>query len=61
MWLPEKFYELLPYLYAILGMATLGYFDTPLGYGSGLLLLLTACLVWMMRRDFRQGRLDKKN
>ena len=35
MWLPEKFYELLPYLYAILGMATIGYFDTPLGYGSG--------------------------
>ena len=44
MWLPEKFYELLPYLYAILGMATLGYFDTPLGYGSGLL-LFTYCLL----------------
>jgi hypothetical protein len=61
MWLPDRLYEMLPYLYAVAGFATASYFDTPIGYVSGFLLLLTAGLVWMMRRDYRQGRVDKKN
>jgi hypothetical protein len=60
MWLPDWFYELLPYLYAVIGFGTASYFDTPVGYGSGFLLLFTAGLVWMMRRDYRQGRINKK-
>jgi hypothetical protein len=61
MWLPDKLYELLPYLYATAGFGTAVYFDTPVGYASGFLLLLTAGLVWMMRRDYRQGRVGRKN
>lgn len=60
MWLPDRIYEMLPYLYAIAGFSTAVYFDTPIGYVSGFLLLLTAGIVWMMRRDYRQGRVDKK-
>ena len=61
MWLPDRLYEVLPYLYAIAGFATATYFDTPVGFGSGFLLLLTAGLVWLMRRDYRQGRVTKNN
>ena len=60
MWLPDWVYELLPYLYAAGGVATTWYFETPLGLLSGVLLLATGCLVWMMRRDYRQGRAKKK-
>jgi hypothetical protein len=55
MWLPDKLYELLPYLYALAGFYTAFYFDTPIGYLSGFLLLATAGLVWLMRSDYRQG------
>jgi hypothetical protein len=55
MWLPDKLYELLPYLYALAGFYTILSFDTPIGYGSGFLLLMTAGLVWVMRRDYRHG------
>jgi hypothetical protein len=61
MWLPNWLYELLPYLYAVAGFATASYLDTPVGYVSGFLLLLTACLIWLMRRDYRQGRVKNKN
>jgi hypothetical protein len=61
MWLPDKLYELLPYLYALGGFFTATYFDSPVGYVSGFLLLLTAGLVWIMRRDYRQGRVRRKN
>jgi hypothetical protein len=59
MWLPDKLYEILPYLYAIGGLVTISHFETPTGYASGLLLILTAGLVWLMRRDYRQGS-DKR-
>lgn len=61
MWLPEKFYELLPYLYAIGGVIAICYLNTPLGYTSGFLLVLTGGLIFMMRRDYRQGKIIKKN
>jgi hypothetical protein len=61
MWLPEKFYEMLPFLYAIGGVIAISYINTPLGYISGFLLILTAVLIFMMRRDYRQGRVNKKN
>ena len=58
MWLPDKLYELMPYIYGILGIFTLYKFDTAIGYASGVLLLITAGLVWVMRRDYR--RIDAK-
>ena len=60
MWLPDKLYELLPHLYALAGLYTAFFFDTPIAYGSGFLLLVTAGLVWMMRRDYRQGNIRRR-
>ena len=48
----------MPYIYGILGIFTLYKFDTAIGYASGVLLLITAGLVWVMRRDYR--RIDAK-
>jgi hypothetical protein len=59
MWLPEKFYELLPYLYTIGGVIAISSLDTPLGYVSGCLLVFTGGVIFMMRRDYRQGRVKK--
>jgi hypothetical protein len=61
MWLPDQLYELLPYIYGLLGIFTLYKFDTALGYGSGILLLITAGLVWVMRRDYRRGDAKQRN
>jgi hypothetical protein len=61
MWLPDKFYELLPYLYAIGGVITISYVDSPIGYASGCLLSLTGGIIFLMRRDYREGRSNKKN
>jgi hypothetical protein len=61
MWLPEKFYELLPYLYTIGGVIAISYIDTPLGYASGSLLILTGGVIFLMRWDYRQGRINKKS
>jgi len=60
MWLPDKFYELLPYLYAIGGVITISYVDSPIGYASGCLLSLTGGIIFLMRRDYREGRSHKK-
>lgn len=60
MWLPDKVYEILPYVYGIAGLVTCYVFATPIGYISGLILLVTAWLVWMMRRDYRNHEVDKK-
>lgn len=61
MWLSEKIYELLPFLYGIAGLATFYNFETPIAYASGTLFLVAACMVWMMRRDFRQCKVNKNN
>jgi hypothetical protein len=61
MWLPEKFYEMLPYLYCTGGIIAISTIDTPLGYASGFLLVFTGGIIFMMRRDYRQDRINKKN
>ena len=61
MWLPDWIYELLPYLYASAGVVTIIYFETSLGYASGILLNFTAGIIWLMRRDYRQCMDNKKN
>jgi hypothetical protein len=61
MWLPDWLYELLPNLSAVAGFTTATFIDTPVGFASGFILLITASIVWMMRRDCRQCRVNKKN
>ena len=61
MWLPDRLYESLPALYGLGGLVTFYNFENPVGYVSGFMLLLTACIIWLMRRDYRQGRNSRKN
>jgi hypothetical protein len=58
MWLPKWFYDLLPYLYAAMGIAAASILRTAVGYMAGLVFLTTACLIWIMRRDSRQRKVD---
>jgi hypothetical protein len=58
--LPNKLYQLLPYLYAIAGLITFYSIHTTIGYVSGLLLILTAILVWMVRIDQQAGQASKQ-
>ena len=59
MWLPDRVYEALPYLYGCAGLVTCYKFSTPLGYVSGVVLLIIAWAVWIMRRDYRSGRVGR--
>ena len=61
MWLPDKFYEALPMIYAGAGLATLWSTDHPVGYGSGIILLLTAFLVWNLRKEYRHLKNTRNN
>ena len=38
--------KFLPYLYALCGLGMVCNIDSTLGYYSGLLLMLIACLIW---------------
>jgi hypothetical protein len=55
MWLPDWLYRALPNIYGLAGLITIYKFNTPLGISSGVMLILTACLIFAMRRDYRQG------
>jgi len=46
----------MPYIYSVAGIVTLYYFDTPVGYGAGALLLTAALMIWMKRREHRNLR-----
>lgn len=52
-WKPDWLYELMPYIYSIAGIAAILHFGTPAGYGAGVLLLIAAFLIWMMRKQNR--------
>lgn len=60
MWLSDKFYEYLPVMYGVAGLVTFYKFETIIGYASGLLLMLTACIVWVMRRDYRHEDVKRR-
>lgn len=47
---PDWLYQAMPFIYLLLGVAAVIYVDTPLGYVTGALLMLTACLIWMKRK-----------
>ena len=63
MWLPKPFYELLPYLYGLLGITflTVSWIGTT-GWVSALLLLcgsgllLISLVLWLRRKDFRDAQ-----
>jgi hypothetical protein len=55
MWLPDWLYRALPNLYGLAGLVTVYKFNTLLGICSGVLLITTAGLIFIMRRDYQQG------
>jgi hypothetical protein len=64
MWIPRRLYELLPYVYMVLGAAAFVAAFTLERSPHGLLMLLgglslTAGLVlWMRRRDYRESQAE---
>jgi len=52
-WKPDWLYEAMPYVYLAAGLVAICYFDMPVGYGSGVLFLIAALLIWIMRKDNR--------
>jgi hypothetical protein len=50
-WLPSWLYQALPYVYSLVGVLAIGYFDSFTGYNAGILLLFAAFLIWMMRNN----------
>lgn len=53
MWLPDWLYNALPFVYAGGGMLSIYHANHPVAYGSGVLLILTAFLVFKLRKDYR--------
>jgi uncharacterized membrane protein len=52
-WKPDWLYESMPYIYMVSGIATMLYFDIPVGYWSGVLLVVAAVLIMLMRIENR--------
>ena len=52
MWLNKA----LPCVFAVTGLGIACIFDSLLGFESGLLLMLIACLIWMKRLEHRPGQ-----
>ena len=50
-WKTDWLYQAMPFIYLIAGVVALIYVDTPPGYVAGALLILTACLIWMKRKQ----------
>ena len=42
-------YQALPFVYLLSGVVAIGYSESPLVYGAGILLIFTAFLIWMKR------------
>ena len=66
MWLPKPLYELLPYLYVLIGLVVLGaaaafagrVVGSTLVFFAGLAIIVLGVAVWMKRRS---ARLDKSS
>jgi hypothetical protein len=52
-WKPDWLYELIPGIYFVAGLTAIFYFDFPLGYGTGVLLMFAAFLILIMRKQNR--------
>ena len=57
--LPRKLYELLPYLYILIGIASSTLIDSAIVLVSSILLIVTGVFVLYMRRTFRKSLNDK--
>ena len=53
MWLPDWLHNSLPYIYSAIEMLAIYSADHPLGKGSGVLLMITALLIFKLRKDYR--------
>ena len=51
MWLPDWLYKILPIIYTVAGLLTIYHAGNLVGQGSGVLLILTAFMVWKLRKD----------
>jgi hypothetical protein len=51
MWLPDWLYKTLPLIYMVAGLLAIYHAGNLIGQGSGVLLILTAFLVWKLRKD----------
>jgi ABC-type Fe3+ transport system permease subunit len=60
-YLPDWLYERTPYLYSAAGGATAFWGVNEVALISGILLIITAAAIWLMRRNYRkeQSALDK--
>jgi len=56
MWKPDWLYESMPYIYMVTGISAMLYFDIPIGYWSGALLIFAAVLILLMRIEHRVFR-----
>jgi len=62
MWLSRPVYELLPYLYIVMGVLFLGSASfvshqwTNLLLLLGVILLILGAVLWLRRRDYRRGQ-----
>ncbi len=62
MWLSRPVYELLPYLYMVMGVLFLGSASfasnqlTNLLLLLGVILLILGAVLWLRRRDYRRGQ-----
>ena len=52
-WKPDWLYKIMPIIYFVAGLAVILIVDSPPGLGAGAVLLLAACLIWMMRNQKR--------
>lgn len=63
-WKPDWLYESMPYIYMVSGVAAMLYFDIPIGFWSGVLLVVAAVLIMLMRienRVFKHVQVIKKD
>ena len=55
-WKPDWLYESMPYIYSVIGLTTIYYLASPLGYMAGILLMCAAFMIWMKRKAKRNFR-----
>ena len=55
-WKPNWLYAAMPMIYYLSGVAAIIYFESPTGRGAGVVLMLTAGLIWVMRIQNRKRK-----
>ena len=68
MWLPKPLYELLPYLYVLIGLLVIGaaalythgVLGSSISFFVGLAIIVLGVVVWMKRRSTRLDKASRK-